>query len=51
MELSKIEKDVIERLDWSIDCFSPLEISNKDGAFATGEAAQIVIDYLLEATI
>lgn len=38
-------KKVLEKNGWSLDCESPLEIS-KEGSFASGEAAEIVIDTL-----
>ena len=33
---------------WTVECESPLEIRNQDdGTFASGQAAQIVIDYII----
>ena len=31
---------------WEIECSSPLEIRTKDGSFASGEAAHMVLDAL-----
>ena len=37
------EDNMLERLGWSMDCQSPLEISHPDGSSAIGLAAAIVI--------
>lgn len=39
---------IAEELGWTIECESPLEIRDADGNFATGLAALIVLDYLVE---
>ena len=31
---------------WNVTCYSPFEIQTKDGSFASGEAAYIVLEYL-----
>ena len=38
--------EILEQEGWSMDCESPLELSHEDGSFASGQAAQIVIDSL-----
>lgn len=47
-----ITKEIIEKVqadDWEIECESPLEIRhNVTGSFATGTAAEIVIEQILE---
>ena len=40
--------DLLESHGWTIECECPFEIRNEDGAFASGEAAQIVVDLLRE---
>ena len=40
------DADVLAQYGWEIDCNSPFEISNKDGSFARGEAALIVLQTL-----
>jgi predicted DNA-binding transcriptional regulator YafY len=37
------EKQILERFGWTIDCQSPFEISHKDGSFASGQAAHLVL--------
>lgn len=39
---------LLEKLGWTITCESPLEIESHDGDTATGFAADIVIQELLE---
>lgn len=39
------DEKLLERFDWEMECYSPFEIRSKDGcSFATGEAAQIILD-------
>lgn len=33
---------------WAVECESPFEIRHEDGSFATGQAAKIVLDFLME---
>lgn len=44
----EIEKLLIKH-GWTVDCWSPLEISHLDGSEATEQAARIVIGFLAEA--
>ena len=37
---------VLEDNGWELECESPFEISTKDGSFASGEAAYIVLSSL-----
>lgn len=37
----------LEENGWTVECQSPLEISTKDGSFASGEAANMVLDSLI----
>lgn len=39
------EIELLSEGGWTIECQSPLEIRHEDGSFASGFAAQIVIDY------
>lgn len=36
----------LQETGWTVECQSPLEIRHEDGSFASGQAAQIVIDSL-----
>ena len=38
---------IIEKLGWTLECESPLEISHSDGTFARGLAAEYTIDGLI----
>jgi flagellar basal body rod protein FlgG len=40
------EEQLLEENGWTVECESPLEIRHKDGSFATGQAASIVLSYL-----
>ena len=44
MDPKKIE--MLEENDWTVECESPFEIRHKDGSFATGQAAEIVLWFL-----
>ena len=39
-------KDLCARHGWNLDCWSPLEVSQEDGTFAAGFAAELVLDEL-----
>lgn len=41
--------DILHCAGWIIECESPFEIRTKDGSFASGEAAYIVLDYLRQS--
>lgn len=45
-EINKVK--ILYNAGWSIDCESPLEISHVDSSRATGRAAQIIIDVLID---
>ena len=47
---SKSMDDVLRENGWLAHCYSPLEISKSDGSFASKEAADIVVEYLREAS-
>lgn len=36
----------LEENGWEVECQSPFEIRTKDGSFASGEAAMIVLEHL-----
>jgi len=40
------DKKLLEDNGWEVECESPFEIRTKDGSFASGEAAYIVLDNL-----
>jgi len=37
---------LLEANGWEVECHSPFEIRTKDGSFASGEAANMVLDCL-----
>ena len=40
---------ILEKYGWIVECELPLEIRhNETGSFASGVAAEIVIDYIIE---
>ena len=40
------EIKLLEENGWTVECESPFEIRYKDGSFATGEAATLVLLFL-----
>ena len=40
------KEEILEDNGWIIECESPFEIRHEDGSFATGQASNIVLDYL-----
>lgn len=44
--MNKEDKKLLEDNEWIVECESPFEIRFADGAFASGLAAQIVLDDL-----
>lgn len=40
------DNELLKINGWDIECESPFEIRHEDGSFATGQAANIVLDYL-----
>ena len=36
--------ELLEENGWTVECESPFEVRHEDGSFATGYAAQIVLD-------
>ena len=49
--MSEDTDELLELAGWTLECESPLEIRHEDGSFATGQAAQIVIEFLREEYI
>lgn len=45
--MNKLDKSILEKKGWTIDCESPYELRHTDGSFASGQAAYIVADYIL----
>lgn len=41
------DKRVLEKNGWTIECESPFEIRHTDGSFATGQAARLVLEALM----
>lgn len=48
MWVAYTNKDILEMEGWEIECESPFEIRDKDGNFARGLAAKIVVDKFRE---
>lgn len=46
MNINDIE--LLEKYGWVVECESPFEIRDKDGNFASGIAADIVLDFYRE---
>lgn len=40
------DEKLLEKYGWTVECYSPFEISTKDGSFARDEAAQYVLEGL-----
>ena len=51
MSMHKIHEEHLESLGWIMECESPLEIRHEDGSFATGRAAQHILDDIRWPTI
>jgi hypothetical protein len=41
------KEEILEKEGWTIECESPYELRHVDGSFASGQAAYIVADYIL----
>ena len=42
-----MREKALEEAGWTMTCESPLEIEHSDGSAASGQAADIVIDYVV----
>lgn len=42
--MNEADEQLLEKYGWIVECYSPFEIRTKDGSFASGEAAQYVLD-------
>jgi hypothetical protein len=42
--MNEHDERLLEKYGWNVICYSPFEIETKDGSFASGEAAQYVLD-------
>lgn len=42
------EEELLKKHGWEIECKSPFEIRTIDGSFASGQAANIVVEYLYD---
>jgi hypothetical protein len=38
----------LEKAGWTLECETPLEIRHEDGSFASGQAAQLVLEHYKE---
>ena len=46
-EMNESTESKLAEYGWTIECESPLEVRHEDGSFASGQAAEIVIDFLM----
>lgn len=46
--MGRKDEKLLESHGWTVECESPFEIRHKDGSFATGQAADIVLAFLKE---
>ena len=46
--MDKKDKKLLKAEGWEVECESPFEIRHKDGSFASGQAAQMVLSVLQE---
>lgn len=46
--MKKTDIELLESNGWEVECESPFEIRTKDGSFASGQAAIIVLSQLRE---
>lgn len=44
--MTKFEENFLKKHGWTVECESPLEIKHEDGSIATGQAVQMIINYL-----
>lgn len=44
--MTEEDEAILTKNGWEIECESPFEIRHEDGSFATGQAAQIVLEEL-----
>lgn len=45
------KEEVLNKHGWFIECHSPYELRHEDGSFASGQAADMVCDSVLENDI
>jgi len=48
-EMMKKTEELCEKYGWTMECYSPFELRHEDGSFATGQAAQLVLQECKEA--
>ena len=44
-----LNEHILNANGWTVDCYSPAEISHEDGSTATGQAVYMVVSYLCQA--
>lgn len=42
------DETILEHHGWTMECESPFEIRHEDGSFASGQAAEIVLEWCRE---
>jgi len=48
---SEQDKEMLEKMGWTVECESPFEIRHEDGSFASGQAARLVTECLREQEV
>ena len=46
--MNKDDIELLKNNGWTVECESPFEIRHVDGSFATGQAAEAILDGLKE---
>lgn len=41
--MNEDDEKLLEKFGWTVECYSPFEISHEDGSFASGQAADVVL--------
>jgi len=41
--MNEEDEKLLEKLGWTVECYTPFEIRHEDGSFATLNAAEIVL--------
>jgi hypothetical protein len=44
--MNEADIDLLDQYGWVVECESPFELRHEDGSRATGQAAQIVLEYV-----
>lgn len=44
-------EEILKKEGWTVECHSPFEIRHSDGSFATGQAANIIFQSIIEENL